>query len=81
MSNYSNCCNSELTTDNCCCECGSPHQERIYRHKEIEDSLELVMDIMGGWIEDAYDDTSDVEKACEVLSGFVNQRMGIAKLK
>tara|TARA_R100000742_G_C4190810_1_gene22969 strand:+ start:99 stop:290 length:192 start_codon:yes stop_codon:yes gene_type:complete len=51
------------------------NQERIYRHKEIEDSLELVMEIMGGWIEDAYDDTSDVEKACEVLSGFVSSRV------
>jgi hypothetical protein len=27
MSNYSWCCNSELTTDNCCCECGQKQIE------------------------------------------------------
>lgn len=31
MSNYSNCCNSELTTDNCCCECGNPHQGNTFK--------------------------------------------------
>jgi len=28
MSNYSWCCNSELTTDNCCCECGQKHFDK-----------------------------------------------------
>jgi|MDSW01.2.fsa_nt_gb hypothetical protein len=27
MSNYSWCCNSELTIDNCCCECGQKQIE------------------------------------------------------
>jgi hypothetical protein len=43
--------------------------------KTVRESMDLVFEIMAGWIEDAYDDTADVDEALDILSTFIEDNL------